>query len=150
MSTTSKGPLNYTTTIEAMTTAGECLSILARHGADQVAIAFNSVREPDGLSFSIATRYGARHYSLPVNVTGTQKALEAAYQKRHVERRHTTPDHARRVAWRVMRAWLESQLAMIEAGLAELTEVMLPWMRVEPELTMYGAWQASEQKALEG
>jgi hypothetical protein len=144
----SKGPLNYTTSIDPGTTAAECLAILAKHGASAVAIQFNCERQPDGISFVIETPYGERAFTLPVNVAGTQKALQAAYGKRLVERRHTTPEHARRVAWRVMKAWIEAQLALIEAGLADLAEIMLPWMKVDGELTMWDAYRENERKAL--
>jgi hypothetical protein len=36
-------------------------------------------------------------------------------------------DQARRTAWRVTKAWLESQLALIQSGMADLQEVMLPY-----------------------
>lgn len=149
MSGTSKGPLNYTTTIDPQTTAAECLAILAKHGANHVAISFNGNREPDGLSFAIETPWGPRHFALPVNASGTQKALDKAYQKRLVERRHTTAEHARRVSWRVLKVWLEAQLSLIEAGLADLAEIMLPWMRVDEERTLYAAYQDDQRKALE-
>jgi hypothetical protein len=146
----SKGPLNYTTTVEAAKTAAECVAILAQHGANRVAIDYDREREPSGLSFEISTPWGPRQYALPVSVSKAQKALERAYDQRRVERRYTSPEHSRKVAWRVIKDWLEAQLALFEADQADLTEVMLPWMRVESDLTMYGAWRASEQKSLEG
>lgn len=145
----SKGPLNYTTSIDPQTTAAECLAILAKYGANHVAISFDGNREPDGLSFAIETPWGSRHFALPINASGTQKALDKAYQDRRVERRHTTPEHARRVAWRVMKAWLEAQLALIEAGLADLAEIMLPWMKVDQSRTLYAAYQEDQRRALE-
>lgn len=147
--TAGKGPLNYTTSIDPQTTAAECLAILAKHGANHVAISFNGNREPDGLSFAIETPWGPRHFALPINVSGTQKALDKAYAKRLVERRHTSEEHARRVAWRVMKAWIDAQLALIEAGLADLAEIMLPWMMVDNDRTLYAAYQDNQQSALE-
>ncbi len=146
--TASKGPLNYTTSIDPQTTAAECLGILAKHGANRVAIDYDSAREPSGISFVIETPWGPRQFVLPVNVDGTQKALDRAYERRTVERRHTTPEHARRVAWRVLKVWIDAQLALIEAGLAELAEIMLPWMRVDNDHTLYAAYQEDQRKAL--
>lgn len=148
---TVKGPLNYTTSVEADKTAAECVAILARHGANRVAIDYDRERQPDGLSFEIDTPWGRRQYALPVSAAKAQKALERAYREgRKVERRHTTPEHARRVAWRVIKDWLEAQLALFEADLADLQEIMLPWMRVDNDRTLYAAYQADQaQRALE-
>jgi hypothetical protein len=145
-----KAILNYTTSIDAGKTAGECIGLLAQHGAGHIGIDYDGERQPCGLSFEIGTPWGPRSYHMPVNIAGTQKALEQAYAKRSIDLRFTYSDHARRVAWRVMKDWLEAQLALIEAGLAELTEIMLPWMQTSPELTMYGQWRQANQKALEG
>ena len=39
-----------------------------------------------------------------------------------------TVEHAERVAWRIVKDWLEAQLAMIEADLVGLDEVLLPFL----------------------
>ena len=44
---------------------------------------------------------------------------------------YTTREHAERVAWRVVKDWLEAQLGMVAAELASLDEVMLPYRQVE-------------------
>jgi hypothetical protein len=141
-----KGPLNYTTTIDADKTAAECVSLLARHGAGAIGLTFDEGR-PTGLSFSISTAWGPRQYSLPINTAGTQKALLAAYQKGKITRRFTEPEQAARVGWRVMKDWLEAQLALIEAGVADLPQVMLPYVHVDHGRTLWSVY--SEQQALE-
>jgi hypothetical protein len=152
--TSGKGPKNYTTTIEPGKTAQECLALLVAHDASSVSISYEGARgerQPLALSFEIATRLGPRRYLLPVRVAGTQRVLRAECDRSAspVMPRHTTAEHARRVAWRVMKDWLDSQLAIIEAGLAELDEVMLPWMLVDEGRTLYRAYQEHELKALD-
>ena len=39
---------------------------------------------------------------------------------------------ARRVAWRQVFRWLEAQLALIETGMVEFAEVMLPYAQIGP------------------
>lgn len=150
MTTSGHGPKNYTTTVAAMTTASECLALLVRHDAQQVSIDLRD-GEPTGLSFIMKTTWGARQFALPVNVAGTQKKLRQECDKSSspVQPRHATEEHARRVAWRVLRDWLDAQLAITAAGLAELTEIMLPWMRVDHDHTLYQAYQEHELKSLE-
>ena len=143
-----KAILNYTTTIAADKTAMECVGLLAGHGATKVGMTFGEARQPDGLEFIIDTPFGPRGYELPVNIAGTAKALQAAYQRGRAERKHTTPEQARRVAWRIMKDWIEVQVALIEAGMVDLTQVMLPYLRVEEGKTLYSAWLDSERKAI--
>jgi hypothetical protein len=143
----SRGPMNYTTTIDADKSAMECLHLLRKHGASHVGIAFGGAGEPDGIEFVIATPWGPQQFSLSVNAAGTQKALMKAWRDRRVERRYTTPEQAARVAWRVMRDWLESQLALYEAGLVDLPQALAGFMRVEPGKTLWAA--VVEQRMLE-
>ena len=66
---TSKGPLNWTTSISANQTVTECQSILARAGASSVAVHFET-GQPAGLSFAPKTPHGSRTFTLPVNIAG--------------------------------------------------------------------------------
>jgi len=90
-----------------------------------------------------------RAFSLPVNIEGTEKAMREANRKGLVPNRYLGRDQAIRVSWRTLKSWLEAQLALIEAGVAELTEVMLPWLHVAGDRTLYAAYQENEHKALE-
>lgn len=144
-----RGPLNYTTTIDAEKTALECVTMLMRFGAKNVALAVGDDRVPDGLDFTITLPFGPRAYSVPVNAAGTQKALLKAHREGRITRSHTSTAQATRVAWRVLKDWLEVQLALIESGAVELPQVMLPYMKVGPDQTVYGAWVEDEMKALE-
>lgn len=126
----SSAPLNYTTMIEPVKSAADCTSILAMHGAQQISSTWQG-GEPIGLKFVIITAFGPRIYSLPINVTGTHKALIQAANKGRIPRSKATEEQAKRVAWRVMHDWLKIQLSLIEAGVAEFAQVMLPYMHTE-------------------
>jgi len=140
-----KGPLNYTTTIEATKSASECIARLAEHGADAIGITYSD-RKPSGLTFRIDTVHGSRQFSLPVNVEGTHKALMRANREGRIAPRYTERDQAERVSWRVLKDWLEAQLALIEAGVAEMAEVMLPYLNVQPGVTLYQAFLENESR----
>lgn len=143
----SKGPLNYTTSIDATKSASECIARLAEHGASAIGITYAEKR-PTGLTFRIETVHGERQFSLPVNVEGTFKALTRARNKGSIPPRYAERDQAERVSWRVLKDWLEAQLALIEAGVADMAEVMLPYLNVAPGLTLYQAYAADERLAL--
>jgi len=143
----SKGPLNYTTTIDAAKSASECIARLASHGASAIGITYRD-KKPTGLTFRIETVHGERQFSLPVNVEGSWKALQNARRAGSIAPRYAERDQAERVSWRVLKDWLEAQLALIEAGVADMAEVMLPYLNVAPGLTLYRAYLEDERLSL--
>ena len=144
-----RGPLNYTTTVDPDKTAMECIAVLTKHGASKVAISLGEDRVPDGLEFVVKTAFGPRGYSLPVNTDGAVKVLRQAWRDGKIQRRFAEPAQARRVAWRTMKDWLAAQMALIEVGMVDLPQVMLPYMRIDDEHTLYHAWLENEAKAIE-
>jgi hypothetical protein len=129
-------PLNYTTKIPARRTAGECLDLLAEAGAGSVAIDYTD-REPSGLMFMLDTPAGRQRFAMPVNVEGVRAMLAKASNAGDFRsdgfrvHKYETAEHARNVAWRVVRDWLAAQLAIIAAGMVTLDQVMLPYLAVE-------------------
>ena len=141
--------LNYTTKIAASRTVGECQQILAQAGASSVAVHYED-GAPAGLSFALKTPHGPRNFTLPVNVDGIQRVLVKANQggrlrsDGHKSASFESREHAANVAWRVIKDWLEGSLALIAAGMAGLDEVMLPYLHVAPERTLYQAYRERE------
>jgi hypothetical protein len=147
-------PLNYTTAIPAAQTVGECQSILGAAGAASVAVHFEDGK-PAGLSFSLRTPHGQRNFTLPVDVKAMRAVLVQAERGgefaslKKSSGRFTSEQHAENVAWRVVKDWLEANLALIAAQMATLTEVMLPYLHVDESRTLWQAYQDNERKALE-
>lgn len=140
-------PLNYTTRIGAKRTVQECLAILADAGADAVAAQYQD-RQPVGISFRLATPGGPRDFSMPVNIDGVWKMIRDGYRDGTLrggrsEASWTSREHAANVAWRVVKDWLEAQLAIVAAGMASLGEVMLPYLQVGDGQTLYQAYLES-------
>lgn len=142
--------LNYTTTIKAGKTASEIQDMLARAGAGHVAIRFNDGR-PIELSFQIDTEFGPRSYLLPSNSSGVRKALDNGWSKGTVPGRFNTQEQAERVSWRILKDWVAVQLALIEAGMAALDEIMLPYMLTgRGENTVAMEYRQGRTLAIEG
>lgn len=147
--------LNYTTTIPVDKTLGEVSRLLARSGAASVSTHYGDDGTAVGLGFALKTAHGPRTFDLPVNVLGVQLAIAAAAKrgvgsKMNREKLHSV-EHAERVAWRVAKDWLEAQLALIEAGMATLDQVMLPYLVARADgATLYEVYQEREQAAIEG
>lgn len=143
----SKPPLNYTTTIPANRTIGECQDMLGGAGAAAVAVLYTD-RLPSGLSFRLATPSGTQDFALPVSIAGIHHLLctadyPASVKTKDLER-YVTMEHAARVGWRVVRDWLEAQLAFVAAEMVSLDEVMLPYRQVGGGQTLYRALQSNQ------
>ena len=137
------GPLNYTTAIRADKTAAECLAILGRSGAGAVAVTYAD-RKPTGLAFTLDTPHGPRSFELPVNTAGVHRRLADAYRRRDIPLKNSGIDQAERTSWRILKDWLEAQLAIIDAQMVSLDQVMLPYLRVGPDRTLYEAYRERE------
>lgn len=120
--------LNYTTTIDTNKTLGEIQRVLVRAGARQTAAEFDDQARPVGLAFAVETPEGMRRFALPANADGVYAAL----RREKVPKRFQTVDQAHRVAWRILKDWVEAQMAIHEAGLARLDQIMMPYMLVGP------------------
>lgn len=147
--------LNYTTQIPADRSLSECQRLLGTHGAAAVAVHYDVEGRADGMSFTLRTPHGERAFTLPVDVGAMHRLLlaqrSAGKLKSHAKggvAALTTTAHAERVAWRVVKDWLEAQLALIDAQMATLDQVMLPYLRVDAERTLYQAYEQREQAAL--
>lgn len=117
--------LNYTTTVPATRSATEITTRLAKHGARMVSTRYDA-GTPVAVAFTIDTEFGPRGFDLPANVDGVYKAI-SRYES-GVPPRYRNRPQAERISWRILKDWIEAQLALIEAGLSSLDTVMLPYM----------------------
>jgi hypothetical protein len=101
---------------------------------------------PSGVTFEVATKFGLRAFRLPANIAGVEAVLR---EQRGVPRRLATREQAARVAWRILLDWIEAQLAIVEAGMATVDEVMLPYMADGQGGTLY-QFMVARQLALPG
>jgi len=116
--------LNYTTSINTEKTAGEIQRKLASAKAQAVLCEYDDNQVMSAMSFRLMTEYGLITFRLPANVEGVYRAIEKDYS---IPRRLKTKEQAARVAWRILKDWIEAQLAIVQAGLADFTEVFLPY-----------------------
>lgn len=82
---------------------------------------------------------------LPCNVEGVFKRL---YNAKGVSRAQRTRLQARRVAWRILKDWLEAQLALFEAGQAEIAQVLMPYAIDAQGNTAYQIFKEAHVKQL--
>lgn len=116
--------LNYRTTVPAMRTASEVQALLVKAGARGIAMEFDAEARLVGMSFAVPTPYGTQAFHLPVDARRVQAVLE----RQKVDRPYRTPAHCERVAWRIVKDWVEAQLALLSTEMVTLDQLMLPYM----------------------
>lgn len=138
--------LNYTTTVDVSKTMGEIQAALARRGVTRISTLYDPAGVASGLAFTMRTDYGYREFELPVRTEGV---LAAMTSDANVPKGKRTPEQAARVAWRIAKDWLEAQSALIDANLATLDEVMMPWMVNQAGTTAYEMMRTSAMKEID-
>lgn len=121
---------NYTTTIDVYKSLGEIQGALSCHGARKIMIDYDRDGIPIGITFGMETPEGPRIFCLPANIEG----VKAVFAKQKVK---AESSQASRTAWRNVRDWIMAQMAIIEAGQVDISEVFLPYMTDVHGRTMY-------------
>lgn len=134
--------LNYTTKVNVYTTLGEIQGQLVKHGAKKIMQDYDDKQRIVALTFLIDTPAGARGIRLPANVDAVHKVLTR--QKVKCDR-----EQAERVAWRIVKDWVEAQMAILESEMVQMDEIFLPYMVNDSGKTLFEVYR-SNQLLLEG
>lgn len=113
--------LNYTTKIDAWKTVNEIQQILAKHKVSHFAIK-NEGSFPVALSFTIDYLGKPLNFLLPCNHEGVLRCLKA---DRKIPGSSKNSEQALRTSWRIVKDWVEAQLAIVEAEIMPIQEVFL-------------------------
>lgn len=134
--------LNYTTKVNVYATLGEIQGQLVAHGAKKIMQDYDDEGHIAALSFLIDTPAGPRGIRLPANVD----AVHAVLTKQKVK---CDREQAERVAWRIVKDWVEAQMAILESEMVQMDEIFLPYMVNGQGQTLFQAYR-SNQLMLEG
>lgn len=124
---------NYTTGINFMKSIGEIQGCLVAQHAKAIMIDYGQDGIPTSLSFMIETSHRTMGFRLPSNIDGVLKAME----KQGLSARFTNRDHAARVAWRIVKDWVQAQMAILEAEMVSIEEIFLPYLLTGDDKTLY-------------
>ena len=141
--------LNYTTKISVETTIAEIEKMLSQSGAEKILKDYDSNGNVEAVSFIINTGKGRLPFKLPMNVEAVLQTLknqsgEYKNKVRKVPRSMVNKEQAGRVGWRIIKDWLEAQLALFFLQMVKIEEIFLPYMY--NERTGQTMFQMLEQK----
>ena len=134
--------LNYTTKVDVYATIGAIQGQLVKHGAKKIMQDYDDEGHITALSFMVETPTGPRGIRLPANVEAVHAVLTR--QKVKCDR-----EQAERVAWRIVKDWVEAQMAILESEMVQMDEIFLPYMLSSSGQTVFEAYRKN-QLALEG
>jgi len=129
--------LNYTTGIETAKTVGEIQGILAGHGAKSIKTDYSDDGQIEALSFLVLTPQGEVGIRLPVDPGAVLKVLTQQNRLGKVPRRFLTHSQAVRVAWRIVKDWVQAQMAILETEMVRMEQIFLPYVITESGRTLY-------------
>ena len=127
-------PLNYTTQIDIYKTVSEIQKILSENGAMAILIENNENGDPSSLSFQYKINNDYFTFKLKSNHHGIFRQLK---NNKKISNKLKTEEQAMRVAWRINKDWVESQISYINAEMAELPSLFLQSAVTGNGLTVY-------------
>lgn len=129
--------LNYTTKVDVYSTLGSIQAQLVKHGAKKIMQDYDDNGHITSLSFMVDTPVGPRGVRLPANVDAVHAVL--ARQKVKCDR-----EQAERVAWRIVKDWIEAQMAILESEMVQIDEIFLPYMLNSSGTTVFEAYRNNQ------
>lgn len=143
--------INYTTAIDAYKTIGEIQGILVAGGADRIMFDYKN-KQPIAVRFTIIGPSGSPMLvTLPARPEAVHKILVQMKKEKGGKMSVKSDfDQAVRVAWRILKDWIEVQFSLIATEQAEMAEIFMPYLTApDTGQTMYQALKAG-QLALPG
>ena len=128
--------LNYTTTVESFKTLSEIEHILVKHNAKSIMKNYDG-ESITGLSFLIDTGVQQIPVRLPVKVDECLEVLKKEKKNSPRSNIKATMEQAERVAWRILKDWVEAQMALLDIQMVRFEEIFLPYIETGNGQTIY-------------
>lgn len=135
--------LNYTTKVAVDRSVAEIMRTLTKHGATKIMVENDDTGTIKGLSFAVPVDGELAHFKLPADWEPVFHIISKDPKVPYLKR---TEEHAKCVAWRIMKDWVEAQMAILETKMVKLDQIFLPYAIVGKDKTLYE--HVTEQKLL--
>jgi hypothetical protein len=124
---------NYTTKVPANRSVQEIQEMLQRGGASGILLEYEKgTGRIESLAFKMDFGGNPIGFKLPIKWRQAQKVMQREGNPRAYDE-----DYCYRVAWRIIRNWLEQQMALIEIEMVDMQEIFLPYAVQKDGNTLY-------------
>ena len=110
--------------------------MLVKHGAKSIMKSYEG-EDVTSLSFLIDTGNGNVPVKLPVRLDDVLQVLteqKKAHPKANIK---ATREQANRVAWRILKDWIEVQMALLDMKMVKFEEIFLSYIETADGKTIY-------------
>jgi len=129
---------NYTTSIESEKSVMEIEKILSERGASKVMKEYDAEGGVAALCFIIPNNGHDIPFRLPMRADAVMLVLSSQNRRGKLSKRFLNIPQARRIGWRILRDWVDAQMALVEIGMAKTEEVFMPYLYdVQSGRTLY-------------
>lgn len=135
--------LNYTTEVSGDKTVTQVEKILIAHKARAIMKQYDG-EQVKALQFQVETTSGPLNIRLPVDIEATLQVMSRGGAPPRFQNR----DQAYRVAWRIIKDWVEAQMALLETEMVRMEQIFLPYVVTRSGATLFEVLK--EQKFLTG
>jgi len=129
--------LDYTTTVPVSRTVAQVQAKLVEHGARAVMMEYDDRGRITALAFKVNMPNGELPIRLPIDAVATLRVLQRQADNREIPGRFAREEHAYRVAWRIIKDWVEAQMSLLETEMVRMEEIFLPYVITSGGQTIY-------------
>lgn len=108
----------------------EIEEILSNHKATDIWKQYDTNGNIIALNFAVNTEFGKMPFKLPVNIEAVKQILKNEKRNKRINLSKQQVDDfqvAQRIAWRIMKDWIDAQLALVDIAMVKLEQVFLPY-----------------------
>lgn len=120
--------LNYTTVIEPEQTIGEIQKMLSGYGVAAMMTEYEG-KAVSAVSFRLVIDGRSTSFKMPCNWRAVRAVFDAqgitVAKTKHKDK--SLDSQAIRTAWRIIRSWVEAQLALVEVNMVTIPQIFLPY-----------------------
>lgn len=122
--------LNYTTKVPVAKSVQEIEKALVKAGAVAVMHDYDDEGQVSAVSFRIVLQGNMINFRLPIDTKAVAEILRS-------QRVYRDDAHAQRVAWRIVKDWVEAQMALLATKSVSLPQLFLPYAVDNKGTTLY-------------
>lgn len=123
----------------------EIEKILARMGASHIYKMYDE-GVPRALAFKVFIKGQEVGFKLPMNEDKLLQVFKTQVSNKQLPRKYwEDTEQARRTGWRIIKDWIDSQMALLEIELVKIEEIFLPYMYdAEKDKTLFEILEARD------